>query len=105
MEQVDHLVERGEVDPTCFAPPLRSEATWLEIEDATALEGAPFVAYGTPVEIFPPAARNLRRTERSSPALPASRRQTGTIASIPSWRRRATTASPSRTSSGTNRKT
>src|SRR5204863_7740 len=45
-----------------------------------------FGAYGTPFEARPPSAPIWRRTERARPALPASRRQTGTIASIP-WSR------------------
>ena len=84
---------------------MRSEAAWPEIDEATALNGVAFVAYGTPFETFPPAATNFPRTELARPALPASRRQTGAIASIPSCRNNATTASPSRRSSGTNRKT
>src|SRR5215218_10508524 len=91
--------------PTCFAPAARSDAACAAAAVTTAPKFGELSPYGAPLLTLPPALVNSRRTDASRPALPASSRQTGTIASTLCRRSNATSASPSRTSSGRKRKT
>src|SRR5215218_7272880 len=104
VEEVDNLVEGGEVDSACFAP-ARIDAACAAAAVTTAPKFGELSPYGAPLLTLPPALVKSRRTDASRPALPASSRQTGTIASTLCRRSNATSASPSRTSSGRKRKT
>src|SRR5215208_1634982 len=105
VEEVDNLVEGGEIHTDV----LRAGGTKRRrLRRGGSHDGAEVrraSPYGAPLLTLPPALVKSRRTDASRPALPASSRQTGTIASTLCRRSNATSASPSRTSSGRKRKT